>query len=1013
MYTVSLEVLFFHCLALIIIFMFQVKNHLGLAKSLTIMSTKDSANTCLSLLRKCLPREKISEGANNLQKPANILGVNDGLDKGEKFFKSIQSYEYQSILKPLSDYQEEFVILLYQDDAFNEVSVLSTLCALAYDKGETACLEKIADQCQDYTGVGHLLNNLGVMFSQKMEYERAETCFTKAKSCFNDEHDHLGNAVATLNLAVLYKLFGDHGKALSCCEAAASLCHDISMRMTKDVNLPWKVLTRVAGLFKEFGNYKRYRDVLHISVFFDISSANETSTGNLMKQLMTLQLEEQNGEKIQAEELEVFASHLFVLLDQCCTNSIPKSELIKADFITIVITVARMYRDIDHLEEACELLEKLETTFLLVRDKKHSALYGTLLYQIGSFKLGTGKAVEAVSILKQAEEIFIHYFGEGHHMAALCKSLLGTCALVKGQMKEASTHLHEALILFEKMNPNHPEVAEILLKLAFLSSEEGNCQSARKMVQEAVDIFTSACGEVSPKTGSAYFQAAAILQKTRESRASAMDNVKKAIDVFHQLGLGSDHPDVKTCQTLLGVLELSLGQIEEAEEQFSEVQQQVPLQDEPCLTAKIVAPETNMFFKVKTDCGTARYMGSCLGAQVVSLVNLVDMKKGEERRNHLNTLLSCLQGHETKEPLMVDFAGQIVYYMSHQVWTFDSYDYVYCILTWAPPPDCFQNDPSLNSDYATRQSDGSEEPNVFLLSSNCNGKNSCSLVFWKTSKVLEMKELRSVNSAFRESVNMLFLQPKFRKGYLEGQDLYIELTLPQDHFASFSLCTQIDHLPLLVEQKLSYPNEECASIDSVVHTSLIPAVKLSSHVSYFSFRFVGQHQAELVFHNLIFSLGQTLELTKVEGVEITNASAVQNGAFFLFLQPGNSSLSVVTEKDSILVKCRTVKEFDSTCICSLVRNTVEGNVKSLCRVVRVTFEPSMQLPCVDVDGDNMKESANCSCGCKDFLSESTCSAHSWKTRAHVRSQEPESNHGQGEPSAAQVSQNEVHLTISI
>ena len=977
------------------------------------MSTIDSANTCSDLLHKFLPEEKISEGANNLQKPANIVGVIDGLDKRQKFFKSIQSYVYQSTLKPLSDYQEEFVILLHQDDAPNEVSLLSTLCALAYDKGEIACLEKIADQCQDYTGVGYLWNNLGVMFSEKMEYERGEACFTKAKSRFNDEHDHLGNAVATLNLAVLYKLLGDHGKALSCCEAAASLCHDISMRMTRDVNLPWKVLRRVADLFKEFGNYKRYQDVLRIGVFFDISSANETSTGNLMKQLMTLQLKEQNGEKIQVEELEVFSSHLFVLLDQSCTNSLPKSELINSDFITIVTTVARMYRDIDHLEEACKLLEKLETTFLLVCDKKHSALYGTLLYQIGSFKLGAGKAVEAVSILKQAEEIFIHYFGEGHHMAASCKSLLGTCALVKGQMKEASNHLHAALVLFEKMNPYHSEVAEILLKLAFLSSEEGNFQSARKMVQEAVDIFISACGEVSPKTGSAYFQAAAILQKTRESRASAVDNARKAIDIFLKLGLQSDHPDVKTCRNLLGVLQLSLGQIEKAEKQFSEVQQQVPLQDEPWLTAKIVAPEnTNMFFKVKTDCGTARYMGSCLGAQVVSLVNLVDMKNGEERRNHLNTLLSCLQGNETKEPLILDFAGQTVCYLSHKLWV--SGRCVHCIVTSAALPDCFQTDQGMNADFASLKSENSKHPNVFLLSpSNGHGRRPCSLLLLKFPKVLEMKELSSVGSAdFCESVNMLFLQPNFKKCCnTEGQDLYMELTLPKGSFASFSLCAQIDYLPLLVEQKLSVSHKECGSTDSVIHSSLVSVFKPSTHVSHLSYRFSSQRQAEFVFDHLMVSLYHSFALTKVEGPEISNAAAVPNGAFFLYLKPSYSSLSVVVEKESVLLKCRTVNEFESTCICSLVRNTVEGTMESLGRVVKVVFEPSTQLPCDDVGGDNMKESLNSSCGCEDFRREATSSGHSLETLglcAHVRSQEPECDHLDRKPSA-EILQNEVQF----
>ena len=972
------------------------------------MSAKDvSVKSCLGLLKKLETFEKIPEGANNLQKPANIPAVIDGLNLHQKF-KSIQSHVYQSILKPWSHCQQTFIALLHQDDAFSKANLLFTLCALAYDKGETACLEEIADQClQDYIGgIGHMMNNLGVMFSERMEYKRSEICFVRAKSCFEDECDHLGNAVATLNLAILHKLFGDYQSAVSCCDAAASLCHDVSIKWMEDVDLPWKLLTRVAGLCQEFGNYKRYRDILHIGVSCSISGASEASQVNLTKQLMTLQLKEQNGKKIKHEELEDFASCLVLLLDQSCTENPPKPELINADFITIVMTVAKMYRDIDHLEDACKLLNKLETAFKLVLGRMHS-LYGPLLYQIGSFKCGAGNTDEAVKTLQQAEAIFIHYFGECHHMVASCKSLLGTCALVKGQMREASNHLHAALVLFEKMNPNHPEVAEILLKLAFLSSEEGNFQSAREMVQEAVVIFTSACGEVSPKTGRAYFQAAAILQKARESRASAVDYARKVIDIFLQLGLRCDHPDVKTCHGLLGVLLLSLGQCEEAEEQFSEVQQQVPLQGELCLTAKIVVPEnTNMFFQVKTaDCGTARYMGSCLGAQVVSLVNLVDLKKGEERRNHLNQLLSCLQGNETKEPLILDFAGQTVCYLSHKLWV--SGRCVHCIVTSAALPDCSQTAQGMNADYASLKSENSKHPNVFLLSpSNGHGRRPCSLLLLKFPKVLEMKELSSVGPAdFCESVNMLFLQPNFKKCCnTEGQDLYIELTLPQDHFASFSLCTQIDHLPLLVEQKLSDQNKECGSIDSVVHTSLIPAVKLS-------YRFVSQHQAELVFHNLIFSLSQTLELTKVEGVEITNASAVQNGAFFLFLQPGNSSLSVVTEKDSILVKCRTVNEFESTCICSLVRNTVEGTMESLGRVVKVVFEPSTQLPCDDVGVDNMKESLNSSCGCKDFRREATSSGHSLETVglcAHARSQEPECDHLDRKPSA-EILQNEVQF----
>ena len=981
------------------------------------MSARHSANTCLGLLDKLqtfLPYDKIleGEGDDNFQKPANIPSLIDELGKGH--FESIQNYAEQSILKQLSDCQDKFITLFHQDEtAFSEPNVLSVLSALAYDKGDMACLEGIADQYQHHDGVGCLMNNLGVMFSERMDYKRSESCFKAAKRCFEQLLDHLRSAVASLNLAFLHELLGNYKLALSCCDTAAVLCHhdDITTTTIRDVNLPWRILSRAAGLCQEFGNYRRYKDVLHIGVLYDISGTNESPTGNLTKQLMTLQLREQSGEKIEAKELEDLASYLFLLLNcQSSKDNFPKTELINADFITIVIIVAKMFREIGRLEEACKLLEKLQTTFLLVHGGKCS-LYGTLLYQIGSFKLGAGEKSEATCTLKQAEEVFSDYFGKNHYMVASCKTLLGACALLKEDIGDASSYLNEALILFKKLNHHHPKIAQIHLNFALLYSQETKYESAQTTLEEALNIITLACGEVSPEMASAYIQAAAILQKDEKFRASAVDKVKKAIVIVLQLGLQCDHPNVMTCHNLLGILQLSLGHRNEAEEQFTKVQQQVSLQDYPCLTTGIITPErSNMFFQARSDCGTGRFMGPSLASQVVSLVNLVDMKKGEERRNHLNSLLSCLQVHETEKPLILDFAGQFVYHTTHRVWL--SNTSVYCILTSPSPPGCFQTDQGLNSDYAKWESDSVEEPNVFvLLSSNDHEKKPCCFVFWRTSKVLEIKHLSSVNSAFHESVNMLFLQPKFRKAYFEGQDLYMELTLPHDPCATLSLCSQLDYLPLLVELELSDSPQKSGNIDSVVHKSLSPAAKPLTHVSYFSYKLSTQHQALLVFGNLVLSLGQTFTPTEQEGVEISSASALQNGAFFLVLQPSNSSLSVVVEKETVRVKCRAAKESESTCICSLVRNTLEGTMESLCRVVELKFELSVQLPCDGIGDDCMGERANCSCSCNGFRSESTNSDHSLETldfHAHVRGQEPESDHQDGKPSA-DVLQNEVNL----
>ena len=957
-------------------------------------------STCLGYLEKfktLLPCKEVLEGANNTLKPANTILVIDGLDECQELLKSTQSYVDHCILKPWSDRQDMFItcISTSESDTVDGLGILSAISALSYEIDDMACLEEIADQYQDHAGIGYLMSNLAVMFSEKMEYKKSETCFARAKSCFERDHDHLGNAVACLNLAILHKLIGNDEKARSWCDSAASLCHDISMRMTRDVHLPWKVLRRIADLFQEFGNYKRCQDIRKIGVLYDISGADgATIVVTLMKRLMALQLKEQNGEKIQGEELEDVASQLLEVLDQSCTGIGVKQELLNADLITSAIILAKMYRDINHMEEACVLLEKLEAKYLLVHGRTH-CLYASLLYHVGRFKLGVGKAGEAETMLKQAVESFVYYFGKGHHMVASCKSLLGTCALLKGQYRDASIILTEALTLFKKINPHHPDVAEILLKFAFLCNEEGNFQSAKKTMQEALDIFNSACGEDSPKTASAYIEAAAFLQKVREYRASAADKVKKAIDIFLKLGLRHDHPDVMICRSLLGVLQLNMGS-DEAEEQFTEVLQQVSLLEESFMVSKIISPEsTNIFFQVKTNGGAEGY--SCFGATVVSLVNLVSMKAGKERRAHLNTLLSFLQGQETEMPLFAVFAGQN--YIFHKVWLPDRY--VYCVLT----------DQGVNSDFASLKPDGLKDPNVFLLSSSTShGKKPCYLLFWKTPKVLEMREPSHVCSAFRESVNVLFLQPKFRKGYINGQDFYMELAYPTESCAATSLYSQIDYLPLLVEQVLSVLHKD-GNIDHALHSSLISAVKPSTHVSYFLYRFSSQRQAECVFDNLICSLGQSLALAKVEGVEICNASAVQNGECFFILEPSNSSLSLVVEEESVLVKCRTVKEYDSTCICSLVKSTLESTLDSLCCVVSVTFEQSLQLFC---DNHDVRDGCNY---IKESAKKPHCSGHLSETlelRGAARSQERECDHLEGE-TPADLLQNEVtfHLIRSM
>ena len=898
-----------------------------------------------------LHMNKSLEGANNFEKSSYWLGADD-TKESKKYFHSVVRDVKCNILKPWSDRQDEFIVLICHDnESFSLINCLSAMSAFA--KGDKVNLEKIKSIAvwhTDRPNAGFLINNLGVMFAEIGIYKKSAECFGIAKNCFEYEEDHegghLGEAVVALNLAALHKVLGEYQKAEHLCNNAATLCHDISMRTPKDTHLQARLLRRVADMLEEFGNYKKFHEILKIGVLYDIGG---TLTASLTKCLMKLQLKEQGGEKIEAKELKDFTSHLSTMMDK------PAAVLLNAEFMRTAMIAAKVLHKTGHLEEACKLLGKLEATFLLVRGR-NDPLCGTLLIQIGRFNLGAGMFSEAESVFKQAEEILIHNFGTKHHLVGSCKSLLGTCAvLMNNNTTEGLKHLNEALVIFTKINHDHPEVAEILLKLALHDVVgKGKFHSIQNTTEEAMHIFRSACGETSLKTAGGYFQLGMILQKVNDFKtfSLAVENIKKAIEIFLNLGMKSDHPDVMRCQNVLGALQLQLGEVKDAEECFVNVQKQASLLDESCtIRGEIISPEvTSLYFQEKSDHGTRKC--SYRSSQIVSLVNLVCMKTGDDRKNNLGTLVRALAEHEMEMFEIWNFAGQNLYYISHRVHMQHACDKsVFCILFLDPKPKPSRFTQDLN--FGSLESDDDSNSNVFILSSS---KMSPCILFWRNScDIQEMKEVKNLHLTLRESVNTLFLQPKFRKVFEEGKDFYMELRVPKDLCGTASLCSQIDYLPLLVEQELSESYRECVDFDDLTSWAPSTTPKSSVHVSYFSYKFSNQREAELVFDRLIFSLGRALALNKVQVVEISSTPSLQNVAFYPFQEPRNSSLSVVVDSEFLVVKCRTLKESESTCVCSSVQNALENAVKSLCELVRVNREPFVQLHCEGIASDDVKD----------------------------------------------------------
>ncbi|XP_068700092.1 uncharacterized protein [Montipora foliosa] len=891
-----------------------------------------------SLLQLLLPRwqrGKRPEGANNCQDiDRGSCHSADATQEMRKNFIVVLHYCKQVVLKHLEDTVLDFILLFreFDDERFSPINSLYALGSLAFKQANIEYLGNVQTfviENYDSPDARFLMNDLGVMLSIKGMYERSGECFSKAKEWFQQEEDHLKNAVVTLNLAALYMILGDYKKACDFCNDAADLCHDITMRSAKDTNLPMKVLRRTADLLSECGNFEKCCLILRIGGKYNFG-ARKASKIDVRKWLMELQLKEQTGEKIEEQELKDCSSYLLIFLEK------PDEQALNADLIRTVFTAARINHRNGLREEALKLLDKLEAALLLSGGRK-DPLYGLMLFQVGRFKYGCGMTINAENDLKQADAILIKHFGR-NHLVAYCKKLLGSCAMLNNNFGDASTNLAEALTFFQDLNSQHFEVADISLKLAQLQIEERNFEHTREIllvnsVQKALEMHMYSFGEISPTAGSAHVQAGLILQKV--DKGAAIDQLNKAFEIYRSLGIQLYCPVIKLCQSMTGLFQLCLGNKEEAEKCFVDSLKESPVTDESY--HDVMNRVDNLAAEFSTDYFKERPLYQ--SAKMFSLVSLVVMKKGkDDRQKYLDALVRFAEESDTEEQGIIDFAGYCCF-VSHISCLAGPNVYVLIF-----------PDPEFSSQFSNY-----DEVMISRF------KNSSCILFWRTScKIQEMKELRNLNFQIRESVSTLFLQPKFRKNYEETHDFYLELPL-----RSLSLCFQIDCLPLLVEIKLGEPGKECANFDCLTSWALQdsssqPAV----HVSYLSYEFSNKRTAELAFDSLVFSSSKEPILNDVKVLEVADGHSPHiNFAFFASRHSRYCHFSVFVDEELpvLRVKSRHLNETNSNGFCFSVQSALENVMLSLYETFRISFEPLVQLSCEGCRMVGIKESSNVNC----------------------------------------------------
>lgn len=178
------------------------------------------------------------------------------------------------------------------------------------------------------------------------------------------------------------------------------------------------------------------------------------------------------------------------------------------------------------------------------------------------------------------------------------------------------------------------------------------------------------------------------------------------------------------------------------------------------------------------------------------------MKTGDEKRGHMKEIFSCLEELDSTFLTISDYLGKHVYCTLQRILEANVQVYFTLILDSATP---LGEDEFFSSKYSGKEKkQPGDYDNVYLLSSCSNsGKGPQFLLFWKASDVLKTGDVSCVTSSFHESVKLLCLPPKFRKTFLEGQELFMKLLTQEQSPSVPSLSSQIDSLPLLVELELS------------------------------------------------------------------------------------------------------------------------------------------------------------------------------------------------------------------
>ena len=419
----------------------------------------------------------------------------------ESFDKSAPPGNYELKLEEVKTASEE-------DRARIEIETLNAQAkqlqqAGKYDQG-VVLAQQAVEKSENRFGPDHVditasLNILGLLYSHKGDYARAEPLHVRALAIREKVlgPDHQETAISLNNLALLYQAKGDYARAEPLYVRALAIWEKV---LGPDHQNVATILNNLAGLYQAKGDYAR-AEPLYVRVL----AINEKALGP------------------DHQDVAISLNNLAVLYNT-------RGESARA--------------------------EPLYVRALAIREKTLGAGHPSVaqsLSNLATLYLNKGDYVRAESLYVRALAIWEKELGADHPTVATSLNNLATLYRAKGDYARAEPLYVRALAIREKvLGANHPETAQSLNTLAALYFSKGDYARAEPLYVRALAIREKALGANHYETAQSLNNLAA-LYREKGDYARAEPLYVRALAIWEK-ALGPDHPFVAQSLNNLAVV---------------------------------------------------------------------------------------------------------------------------------------------------------------------------------------------------------------------------------------------------------------------------------------------------------------------------------------------------------------------------------------------------------------------------------------------------------------------------